>query len=204
MPAPRRRLRLLAALTALTLLGAACSDDDESGDDPTVEDTGGDDTAADDGSTDDTAADDDGGDDGGESAAVDACSLITTAELEQIIGSPYGEGAPTVQADTGSSQCTWTNTDAPPIKDISVVVDTTDSIEGGILGQAIDTAADYYEVQKNNYAVDEDLDIGDEAFRAGGTVVVLDGDTLYTVLSLTGTDDAAVAAVKAVAEAVAD
>jgi hypothetical protein len=198
MPAPRRRLRLLAVLTALTLLGAACGDDDDSGSDPTIEDTGGDDSAGDDGSTEGVATDD-----GGESEPVDACSLITTAELEEIVGSPYSEGSPAADADTGSSRCTWTNTDASPVRQITVVVDTTDSIQRGLLGQALGDAEEYYEAQKANLTVDEELDIGDEAFRVGSNVVVLDGDTLYNVLTPDGTEDA-VAAVTAVAEAIVD
>src|SRR5688500_16135959 len=57
MPTSRRLLRLLAALFAFALLGAACGDDD-SADDPTIETDAG---ASDEGSEDEGDTGDDGG-----------------------------------------------------------------------------------------------------------------------------------------------
>ena len=204
MPASRRHLRLLAAACALSLVGAACGDDDDSAADPTIEDTGGDDGTAEDGATDDVAPDDGGGDGGDGGEAVDACALITTDELAEIIGSPYDEGEPLQQQDTGTSQCTWGNTDAPPAKTLTITVDTTESLQGGILGQAVDSAEQYYELQKGNATVDEELDLGDDAYRSGSGILILDGDTVYGVLAPGGTSDEAITALKAVAAAIID
>lgn len=200
MPA-RRRLRLLACLAAVVLLvGAACSDDDSSSDDPTVQDGGATDgNAADDGATDDGQATD-----GGEQTSDDPCSLLTPADLEEALTSPWDDGEATDQAQTGGSQCTWTNSDAPPVKTFSVVVYTTDSLQGTPIAQAAPDAAAYYQLNKDAIPVDEDLDIGDEAFRSGTTVWVLDGDTLYSFSTFLGDSGEATAGLVALAEKAVD
>ncbi len=193
MPAPfRRHLRLLAVLSALTLVGAGCGDDDD-GDDPTIEGTSGDAAATD-------AAATDGGDDGGEAAAGDPCSLLTPADLEAAIGSPYDAGEATHQDQTGGDQCVWSNTDAPPVKIFSVVVYTTDGLEGTPIGQAAEDAAAFYEINKAAVTPDEELNLGDDSFRAATELWVLDGDTAYTFSTFTGTSKKAIAAMKTLAE----
>ena len=198
MPA-RRRLALLAVPAALLLLtGAACSDDDSS-DDPTVTDGG-----TDDGTTSTTEAGADEGDDDGEASAADPCALVTAADLEEAFGSPWDDGESVHQEETGGEQCTWTNLDAPPVKTFSAVVYTDDSIEGTPIGQGAGDVAGLYELNKGAVTVDEDLDIGDEAFRAGTNVWVLDGDTLYNFSTFLGDSETAISGLVSLAEQAVD
>jgi hypothetical protein len=197
MPA-RRRLALLAVPAALLLLtGAACSDDDSS-DDPTVTDGG-----TDDGATSTTAASTDEGDDG-EASAADPCALVTAADLEEAFGSPWDDGEAVHQEQTGGDQCTWTNLDAPPVKTFSAVVYTDESLEGTPVGQGAGDVAGLYELNKGAVTVDEDLDIGDEAFRAGTNVWVLDGDTLYNFSTFLGDSETAISGLVSLAEQAVD
>ncbi|HJR25996.1 MAG TPA: DUF3558 family protein [Acidimicrobiales bacterium] len=204
MPASRRHLRLLAALFAVGLFATACSDDDST-DDPTIQD-GGDDggQAAADGPADEGATDDgeDGGGDGGD--AGDPCSLITQAQLQEAFGSPWDEGEATEQAETGGDQCTWTNTDAPPVKTFSVVVYTNDGLEGTPVGQGAGDVAGLFELNKGAVTVDEELEIGDDAFRAATNVWVLDGDTLYNFSTFLGDSEEATAGLVDLAEQTVD
>jgi hypothetical protein len=196
MPAPRRRLALLAAPAAVLLLaGAACSDDDSS-DDPTVTDGG-----SADGTTTTTKATTDEGDEG---QGNDVCSVISAADLEEIVGSPYDAGTATFQAETGSDQCTYTNADAPPVKEVVVVRYSSAGLAGSPTGATADTAAEYYELTTAPLVADESLDIGDEAIRVGATVYVLDGQLMFTVTSPTGTTDVSAAAIVSVAEKVVE
>ena len=196
MPA-RRRLALLAVPAALLLLtGAACSDDDSS-DDPTVTDGGTDDAAT-------TSTTTEAGTDEGEEDDEDLCTVISPEDLEEIVGSPYDAGTSTFQAETASDQCTYTNADAPPVKEIVVVRYSSAGLAGSPTAATADSAAEYYELTTAPLVADESLDIGDEAIRVGGTVYVLDDHLMFTVSSPTGTADVPAAALVAVAEKVVD
>lgn len=188
MPTPRHRRRLGALLAVAALVAAgACSggDDDDAGPDPTTEDGGG--------------AGGTGGGDGGGGDGVDPCALLTPAELEAAFGSPFDAGQAAFDDTTNGSQCTWSNTDAPPVKVFSVVVYTDDGLQEAF-GQSAEA---FFDLNKDQLTVEEELDLGDEAFRSEGGIWARDGDELYYVAS-TGTSAEAVAGTTALARKAVD
>jgi hypothetical protein len=196
MPAPHRLLRLLALLFAVTLLGAACGDDDDSADDPTVQDDGGEDGASD-------AAADDGGEDEVDSSIPDPCTFLTLEDLETLFGSPFEAGTPTDSTEGfGQRQCTWGGVEGITAKVVSISVGTEDAqLEVFPIG-----GAELFEQTRSAFADsidEEDAGLGDDSFRAGSSIYVLDGDTTYTFM-VTGSSDEALAGLKAMAEKVVD
>ncbi len=203
MPARPRHLRLLAAAGALSFLAAACGDDDDSGDDPTIE-APEDDGATDEGATDeatDEAADDGGG---GESTGGDICSVLSGAELQAAAGSVFDAGEATRQDENGGDQCVWANTDAPPVKVITLVRYTTEGLADSPTGQAAEDAAAFYELNRDAVTPDAELELGDEAFRSGTGIWLLDGDTLYYLSTTAGDSPDALAALETLASALVD
>lgn len=207
-------LRILAVLGAVTL-AAACGDDD-SGDDPTIEiEDGAGDTTGDDGGDDGASGDespsgdDDGGDgDGGGAASGDLpnpCDLVTEADLQTYFGSPFDEGEFTDSSEqAGIVQCTWSNTDAPPVKVVSIAVSTEDSLQEAF-GRGAKEIHDLtrQQAEESNSISEADLSLGDDSYRTTSGIFVLDGDTSYTITS-TGTSDEAIAGLKQMATKVVD
>jgi hypothetical protein len=205
MPGSRRPLRLLAALAALLLLSAACSDDDDAAtDDPTISDDREDGTASGDADADD-ADEEDAGEDTGDDAdgdegfgdVPDPCDHLTPADLQALFGSPFDAGTRTDNLETtGTLQCTWANTDAPPVKVISIAV-ASDEAQRAAFGRGAEELFELTrQVFEDSASIEEpDLGFGDESYRTGSTAYVLDGDLSYTFI-VTGTSEEAIAGLK--------
>lgn len=174
------------SLLTLTLALAGCggdSDDDSGG---SGEDPGG------------TTQGGGGGDDG--PAEVDVCSLVTTADLEELFGSPFDQGEPTHHEQTGGDQCVWSNSDAPPVKVVSITLLREGHLSDAFADNGV-TVQSLYEDTKGYSAEAEPVDLGDDAYLAGSLLEVLDGDNYYS-FSVTGTSDEAIEGMKALAEKV--
>lgn len=179
-----------ATLLALTLALAGCGDD--SGDGDSGEDPGG--TSQDGG---DGEGDGEGDDD---PAQVDVCSLVTTADLEEAFGSPFDEGEATHQEQTGGDQCVWSNSDAPPVKVVSITLLREGHLSEMFADNGV-TVQSLYEDTKGYSPDAEPVDLGDDAYLAGSLLEVLDGDDYYS-FSVTGTSDEAIEGMKSLAEQV--
>lgn len=152
---PNRLLRLAAAVALVGVL-ASCSDDkDDKGASSTTSTT----TTAGGGDTTTTV-------DGGSPQVPDPCSVLTAAELEDAFASPFDAGSEG-DSDVSSRQCVWNNTDAPPVRTLSLTI---------LVGPG---APAQFAASKAAVTVDEQLPVGDDAYRAGTTVAVLDGTTAY-------------------------
>lgn len=112
-PATPRAAALAVALTTLALV-AGCGDDDDGGVAlvPADEAEGGDPAA------------------GGEAGApadpagdVDVCSLLTVAEIEEVVGNTVADG------EAQFTNCSWIG---PELEDVNVTVGVNDIIEGAI------------------------------------------------------------------------
>lgn len=177
-----------ASLLALTIALAGCGDDSDgdsgsgSGDDPggTSQNGGG------------------SGDDG--PAEVDVCALVTTADLEAAFGSPFDEGEATHQEQTGGDQCVWSNSDAPPVKVVSITLLREGHLSDAFADNGV-TVTSLYEDTKGYSPDAESVDLGDDAYLAGSLLEVLDGDSYYS-FSVTGTSDEAIEGMKTLAEKV--
>lgn len=145
----------------------------------------------------------DSGDSGDSSGPLDACALLTPADLQEAFGSPFDKGSLTHQDQTGGDQCVWTNTDVPPVKTFSVTVMREGHQEGAIKSSGL-SIKDLYDQTKAIYPDAEDQDLGDDAFLAKTELGVLDGDTFYTFSTFMGTSDEAIAGLKALAAQVVD
>jgi hypothetical protein len=128
---------------------------------------------------------------------VDACKLLTPADLKEKFGSPFGGGELTHQEDSGADQCVWTSADDSPAKTFSATVLRQDGLDDafGAGGLAI---AQLFEQTKAAYPNAEAVDLGDEAYVAVTEVQVLDGGTWYS-FSIHGAGDGAVEGVKELA-----
>ncbi|NYJ03509.1 hypothetical protein HNR19_004207 [Nocardioides thalensis] len=175
-----------ATLLSLTLALAGCGDD--AGDD----DSGG--TSQ--------GGGDSGGDggDGDGPEQVDVCSLVTTADLEEAFGSPFDEGESTHQEQTGGDQCVWSNTDAPPVKVVSITLLREGHLSEMFADNGV-TVQSLYEDTKGYSPDAEPVDLGDDAYLAGSLLEVLDGDDYYS-FSVTGTSDEAIEGMRSLAEQV--
>jgi hypothetical protein len=197
MSTPRLPLRLLAALFAFALLGAACGDDD-SADDPTVEDEG------DTGATDEGSEDEgDGGGDEGSGDIPDPCTFLTLAELETLFGSPFDEGELTDNTDSiGGKQCTWGGVDGMTAKVVSIAV-TTDAAVEEVFPISGEEVFEQTRTAVADSITEPDLGLGDDSYRTGSSIYVRDGDTNYTFM-ITGTSEEAVDGLKQMATQVVE
>ena len=110
-------------------------------------------------------------------------------------------GSFTHQEQTGGDQCVWGNLDAPPVKTFSMTIYREGSLnpdweENGITVQGL------FADTKTYATVDEEIELGDEAYRAGTTIAVLDGGTSYSFDTFLGTSDEALAGLRKLAEQV--
>lgn len=191
----RRPSRALAAVLALLALVAlsACGGDD--GDDATDDTSAQEPDDADTTGTDDT--DDDGGDDddSSEAALPDPCTLLEQADLQSAFGSPFDAGELTDQEQTGSRQCVWTNTDAPPVKTFSLVVSNEASVQKAFSL----SLQEYFDSVRDASTVDEELAIGVEAYRTATTVNVLEDGIYFSFSTFLGDSSEAIAGLKTLA-----
>ena len=187
-------MRITTALSGFLLtLGLALTGC--SGDDP-------DDNASDGSSQDDSSEGDDqpDADDADDAEEVDVCAVVSAADLESLFGSPFDEGEATHHEQTGGDQCVWSNTDAPPVKVVSVALQRDGHFPEGFGGG--DYTVKQLHEETKEYATDvEELDLGDDAYLSGSQIAVLDGDSSWTI-SITGTSPEAIDGLKQLAEQV--
>lgn len=181
---------VLSAVLALT----GCGGDDDGGG------SGGSGGAGDSGSSD--SGDSGDADGSGSDEAFDTCSLLETEDLEAAFGGPWEPGELTHLEETGADQCIWGNADPPPIKQFSIVVYRDGHLsqmfqDGGV------TLESLYEDTKELMPDVEELDLGDDSYRSGSTIYVLDGDTSYEFSTVLGTSPEALAGLQQLAERVA-
>ncbi len=195
-------MRLTSWLSGIFLVLAValtgCGGDDSDG--------GSDDTSSSDSSAGDSSDEesegsggDDSGDDSGD-GVLDVCGMVSTADLEGIFASPFDEGEFTHQEQTGGDQCVWSNSDAPPVKIISISV-----LRDGHMSEAFEsggvTVESLFEDTKGYMTDPEDLDLGDSSYLSGSQISVLDGDSLYD-FSVSGTSAEAIEGLRTLAEQV--
>lgn len=135
--------------------------------------------------------------DRGEGATVDACELLTPADLEAKLGSPFDDGELIHQEETGADHCVWTSTDAAAAETFSVIVLRQDGL-GGELKTSGMSLAQLFEQTKLAYPDAEPLNLGDEAYIAVREVQVLADETWYS-FTFYGTGDTAVEGLKELA-----
>lgn len=129
---------------------------------------------------------------------LDTCTLLTAADLQKVFASPFDDGELTHQEQTGGDQCVWTNKDAPPVKTFSITVLRQDAL-GGAFKSAGVKVSELHQQGKDLMPDAEEIDLGDDAYLAGTTLAVLDGDTQYSFSTFLGTSDEALAGLKALA-----
>jgi hypothetical protein len=169
-----------AVLAALLVLAAACGGDDSSSGPTSTAARATSSTSARSGSA-------------ATSGGPDACDLLTPAQLEAALHRPFGEGAPAAAPAYGSG-CTWGTSSGDPALYLSLVVATDDQLDAA-LGRP---ARQLFEQTRDAAAVDEQLDLGDAAYRSGPQVVVLDGGVLLS-LAVTDPSPASLAGMEALA-----
>jgi hypothetical protein len=133
------------------------------------------------------------------SGPLDVCSLLTPDDLQQAFGSSFGAGERSHQDQTGADQCVWSSTSGPPVRTFSITV----LRQGSIAGALEDSGMGVKELHASARAAMgpvEQVDLGEDAYRSGGTLAVLDGDSEYTFSDSAGSD--AVAGIEAVAREV--
>ena len=131
----------------------------------------------------------------------DVCALATPADLESLFGSPFDSGSATHDGETtGSDQCVWSNTDAPPVKIVSVSVLRQDHL-GDNFQEAGVELSDLFDDTKEFADAPEDLELGEKSYISGSGVEVFADDTIYSI-SITGTSDEAIAGLRSFAELV--
>jgi hypothetical protein len=128
---------------------------------------------------------------------VDACKLLTPADLKAKFGSPFDDGELTHQEDSGADLCVWTSTDGSPAKTFSTTVLRQKGVDEAF-GTSGLTVAQLFEQGKAAYPNAKPVHLGDEAYVAVTEVQVLDGGTWYS-FSVHGADEGAVEGVKELA-----
>jgi hypothetical protein len=195
---PRWPLILLAALLAASLLIAACGgdDDDASSDDADTEPTA---TRMAENETSDATAEpsateavDNTGDSGSESAVVDACSLLTSREVQSVLGVPV---EPANQDVPPIYSCRWEAEDATALTFASVSVYSAASA-----GEA----AAYYDSTSSSEGNEPVEGLGDRAYWANppfNFLEILDGNYDLSVTVTYPGDDSRLLAEKLAREA---
>ncbi len=192
MPASLARLlKLLAVACSLTLLTAACGDDDDSGDASTE--------ASDDAESGDESDSEDEADEGDDGDVPDPCELVTIADLETFFDVTFDEGTGT-PLEAGTRQCTWGVADGMTAKVVSLAIGTDASMQDAFNLSAAELFEQTRTFSEDSESiVEEDLGLGDESYSTTGGIYVLDGDTTYSFFS-TGSSDEADAGLRAMAE----
>lgn len=124
-------------------------------------------------------------DDPAEGATVDACTLVTSADLEETFDSSFDGGELTHHAETGADQCLWTTTDTASPETFAVTVLREDGLDGTLETSGM-SLAELFEQAKSAYPNAEAVDLGDAAYAAVSEVQVLDGDTWYSFTAYLG------------------
>jgi hypothetical protein len=124
-----------------------------------------------------------------------ACDLLTTAQLQSALHRDFSVGSSVASPSYGTG-CTWGTTAGEPPVFVSIVVATDEQLQVA-LGRV---AKALYEQTRDGAQVDENLPLGDSAYRAGPQVVVLDHGVLLS-LAVTDTAPASVAGIRTLAAA---
>jgi len=127
--------------------------------------------------------------------SVDPCELLSAADLEAVFQSPFDDGETTHHEEIGTHQCVWSNLDAPPAKIVSL--STFDDASLAAADAPLDAAGMFASTLEFAGEL-APLDLGDEAYLAGSSLYVLDGDTTYTI-TVTGSSELAIAGMQALA-----
>jgi hypothetical protein len=130
----------------------------------------------------------------------DVCGLATQADLEGIFGSPFEPGSATHHEQTGGDQCVWGNTDAPPVKVISVTVLRQDHLSENF-AQADIQLSELFDETKGYATEPEDLEYGEKSYRSGSGIEVFADGTIYSI-SVSGESEEAIAGLRAFTELV--
>lgn len=114
--------------------------------------------------------------------AVDACALLTKAEVEAIAGRPMSKGAPPpavppASADVTFTQCSWPTADGDNPIGLSVRISKKGD---GAPGYARQTAID------SGFKVEDVSGLGDLAFWNGIQLQVFRGKDLQLVVNIMG------------------
>lgn len=120
-----------------------------------------------------------------EGVTVDACALLTPADLETTFGGPFDDGELTHQEETGADQCHWTSADGPEEMTFSIAVVSRAGL-GGDLESSGMTVAELFEQAKTAYPNAVAMDLGDQSYAAVSEVQVLDGDRWYSFTAYLG------------------
>lgn len=132
-------------------------------------------------------------------AALDACTLITRAEMTAIAGRPMSAGAPPPalpppSSDVTFSQCSWPTADGDSPIGISVRISKKgDSAPGYARQTAIDSG----------FKVEDVAGLGDLAFWTGIQLQVFRGKDLQIVVNVMGHKDARDKAIQVARKALA-
>jgi hypothetical protein len=132
-------------------------------------------------------------------AAVDACALLTKAEVEAIAGRPMSKGAPPpalppASADVTFTQCSWPTADGDNPIGISVRISKKgDSAPAYARQTAIDSG----------FKVEDVSGLGDLAFWNGIQLQVFRGKDLQLVVNIMGHADGKEKAIQVARKALA-
>ena len=131
--------------------------------------------------------------------AVDACALLTKAEVEAIAGRPMSKGAPPpavppASADVTFTQCSWPTADGDNPIGLAVRISKKgDSAPGYARQTAIDSG----------FKVEDVSGLGDLAFWNGIQLQVFRGKDLQLVVNVMGHRDAKEKAIQVARKALA-
>jgi len=140
-----------------------------------------------------------GGSQGLHAQTVDACALLTRADVEAIAGRPMAEGAkppmvPPASADVTVSMCSWTTPDGDDPIGVSVRVSKKGDSEPAYARQA---AVD------GGMKVEDVAGVGDVAFWTGIQLQVFRGKNVQLIVNIMGHSGAKEKAVLAARKALA-
>lgn len=198
----RRSVRVclgLLCVVAVFVAGCGGDDDDSAGGGATTTQEPG-------GGDDDANGGEDGGGTGGGGEAPDPCALVSKDEVSEAYGSPMEDPELTdLDAPVGGKQCLLSNTDAPPIKQFSIVTRVSSDFSGPLEDQTVDKLFDdtrnFLGDNESGNAPEDITGLGDRAFKVGNNFYILkDGVYLEVSSGLTGGSEESEAAVRSLAE----
>ena len=133
----------------------------------------------------------------GDDGPVDVCALLPSAEVSAAFGVEFDQGTPTHHENIGGDQCIWNGLDAMAIDMVSLTVQRNQDVPAEMRENGIDATTMFHETRRmTTDAVD--LPLGDEAYSTASTVHVLDGETVYDLMTVEDSPGA-IAALQALA-----
>jgi hypothetical protein len=135
--------------------------------------------------------------------SVEPCTLLTQAELQEAFGSPFDAGeAKTLDPPIGGHQCTWTNTDSPPVKTFSATIRTDADLADALRSAGRTVKVQFSDTQSMSRGL-KDFEalsgLGDQAFRSGTRLELLKGNVELSFTTLFGDSPEALAGLKSLA-----